>query len=142
MKVFKLHFFKESPTGLHQILSARIGTNKEEISFTVALHFLVVGLIVPQKSEVYRLPHIGPTGEGAEELVVAASGEILHPMLLRKAFEIPLVGEKKEGVEVNVFHCGGSITTDVHPHLTLAMLMHRDQVRIRVMSVEERIHRQ
>jgi hypothetical protein len=93
-------------------------------------------LIILLECEVHGLPHVRPTGEGAKELIVVIPGEFLHPMLLRKAFEVALVGKKKERVEVDIFGDRLSIAARVDPHLTLAALVYGDEVLISVVAVQ------
>jgi hypothetical protein len=97
-------------------------------------------LIVFLECEVYPFPHVRPTGEGTEVLIMVRSGKLLHPVLLRKSLEVLFFREKEEGVEVHVFRGRRAITAIVETHLILAMLMESDEVRIWIMSVEERIH--
>jgi hypothetical protein len=127
-EIFELHPFEECTSSLHQVLRCRVRAKEKEIRLGITLDSLIARLIVRLKCEVHCLPHVGPTGEGAEDLVVVVPGEFLHPMLLRKALEVSFVGEKKEGIEVDVFGNRLSIAARVHAHLTLAVLVYGDEV--------------
>ena len=66
--------------------------------------------------------------------------KFLYPMLFRKTCEAAFVGNEEEREEVCVFADRSAMTAKVDADLTFAVLVESDEVRIWIMSVEERIH--